>query len=295
MGRKLWIKLTLLFTACLTGCSAAPHEDSTRLAPIASGETLEVFYFDCGKADSILLRQGAHTMLIDTATDKMGSHVLARLEEEKVDRLDVLLITHEDKDHVGGADHVLRALDVERIYMGEIGESSKQLQQFDDALGEKGMKAASLKVGDHFTLGLAQVTVIGPVGGGLREENDTSLVLRVQFGSTSFLFAGDAEKLSLAEMLAAPGAKQNLAAQVLKVPHHGRLEDTSAAFFEAVGAEFAIIPCERGTEDDLPEPAVVHALEQAGSKVYVTGDGEVQAVSDGTGVTVTTRSPRKPS
>lgn len=292
MAGKWRIKLALLCAACLTGCAGVNQEGPARLAPAERGETLEVFFFDCGKADSMLLRQGEHAMLIDAATDKEGSHVLARLQEEGIKRLDVLLITHEDKDHVGGADHVLRALDVERVYMGEIGETSKQLQQFDEALGEKGMAAVSLAAGDHFMLGSAQVTVIGPVGGGIREENDTSLVLRVAFGETAFLFTGDAEKLSLAEMLAAPGARQNLSAQVLKVPHHGQAESVSAAFFEAASPEIAVIPCRRGTKDELPEAAVVNALERTGAKVCVTGDGEVKVVSDGSRLTLTTRPPR---
>lgn len=291
MTQRRWIRLMLLCVACLTGCSAGGPESPARLAPVGSAETLEVLYFDCGKADSMLLRQGGHAMLIDAATEKEGSRVLARLQEEGVERLDALVITHGDKDHVGGADHILRALDVERVYIGEVGKSSKQLEQFDKALGEKGLKAMTLAAGEHFAFGHAQMTVLGPIGAGEREENDASLVLRVAFGETAFLFTGDAERLSLTEMLAAPGARQNLSAQVLKVPHHGRAESVSAAFFQAVSPKIAVIPCERGTGDGLPDPATVYALEQAGAQVYVTGDGEVRVVSDGLRLTVTTRSP----
>ena len=259
-----------------------------RLAPIERNETMEVIYFDCGKADSMLIRQGGHAMLIDAATRKEGPGIAARLREEGIQKLDALLITHEDKDHIGGAGHVLRALEVERAYTGRITEDSRHLKQFLEALDENGVPATTLVAGDHFALGSALVTVIGPVGDGPRKENDASLVLRVDFGQTAFVFAADAERLSLAEMLDAPGGRQKLCAQVLKVPHHGRANARSAALFEAVRPEIAVITTDWGNESGLPDAAVVAALERVGARVYVTGDGEVRVVSDGFALTTET-------
>jgi len=291
MGRNLRIAFLALCAGCLVGCAVSAQTDLARLAPVERNETMEVFFFDCGKADSILLRQGEHTMLIDAATNEEGRGVVARLQEEGVYKLDALLITHEDKDHVGGAHRVLRALEVERAYVGKAVEGGKHMERFYEALEEKDMRAVTLVAGDHFMLGSALVTVIGPVGDGPREANDASLVLRVDFGQTAFLFAADAEDLSLSEMLYTPDARQQIRAQVLKAPHHGRAAALSTAFLNAVGPEIAVITCERGTEDDLPDPIVVAALERAGTRIYLTGDGEVKVTSDGFRLTVDTRPP----
>jgi len=293
--RGIWVALLSLCVFCLAGCAVSAQVDRARLAPAVRSETpetletLEVFFFDCGKADSMLIRQGEHAMLIDAATDEEGRNIVARLQEEGVYKLDILLVTHEDKDHVGGADHVLRALEVGRVYMGRITENTKQLRQFHEALEEKGMRVTTLIAGDHFALGSALVSVIGPVGEGPRSQNDSSLVLRVDFGQTAFLFAADAESLSLGEMLDTPGWRPNLRAQVLKAPHHGRANARSADFIDAVGPQIAVIPCDREGEDGLPDAAVTAALERVGARVYVTGDGELRVASDGSGLTVQVR------
>jgi len=273
---------------CLAGC-AATQADRPRLAPAEQNETLEVFFFNVGRADSILLRQGEHAMLIDAATNQGGRAVVARLQEEGIHRLDVLLITHEDNDHVGGAHRVLRALEVERVLVGRIVDDRRRMGDFLQALAEEGMEPVTPALGDHFMLGLAQVTVVAPVGDSLRSANDASLVLRVTFGQTAFLFAADAEDLSMSEMLYATGSREHLHAQVLKVPHHGRAHAYSAAFVDAVRPRIAVITAERGGEDGLPDDAVVAALERVGAQVFVTGDGEVKVVSDGLQLTVEVR------
>jgi len=165
----------------------------------------------------------------------------------------------------------------------------RRMGEFLEALAERGLEPVTPVLGDHFALGSAQVTVIAPVGEGPRKANDASLVLRVDFGQTAFLFAADAEDLSLSEMLYATGSREHLRAQVLKVPHHGWAYAHSAAFFEAVRPQIAVITAERGTEDGLPSDAVVAALERVGARVYVTGDAEVKVTSDGHQLTVETR------
>ena len=105
------------------------------------------------------------------------------------------------------------------------------------------------------------------------EENDFSLVISVQYGETSILFAGDAENPRLSELLA-EGVGQH---DVLKVPHHGRMEKLSSSFFAAVRPQYSIITSD---EEDLEELGVVNALQKYGT-VYLTRYGEVRCVTDG--------------
>lgn len=282
MNRALHLLLAALCCLLpLCGCAQAQVLPSMP-APVEEASRLEVTFFNCGKADSALLRAGDNTILIDTGTQKAGKYVLSRLQEMGVTRLDAMIISHPHKDHVGGADVILEEIPASQVYVGPLKVESKQVDQFDEALEALGLTPVLLKAGDAFTLGGMTLRVLGPRYTDYEDENDRSLVLQVAYGDTKFLFAGDAEKPLLNELLTSGSALQ---ADVLKVPHHGRAEDNSPLFFQAVSPQIAVIPCERGTEDGLPEAPVVSALKAAGAGVYVTDDGDVTVLSDGKKVT----------
>ena len=282
MNRTL---LLLLVALCcllpLCGCAQA-QDLSSMPAPAEADTRLEVTFFNCGKADSALLRAGDKAILIDTGTQKAGKYVLSRLREMGVTRLDAMVISHPHKDHVGGADVILEEIPASQVYVGPLKVESKQVDQFNAALEALNLTPVLLRAGDALTIGSLSLRVLGPRYTDYSDENDRSLVLQVSYGDTKFLFTGDAEKPLLNELLSSGSA---LSSDVLKVPHHGRAEDNSPLFFQAVAPQIAVIPCERGTEDGLPEAQVVSALGTAGAEVYVTDDGDVTVISDGKKVT----------
>lgn len=286
MRKKLTRALSCALLLLLTGCAAQPDAVSTLPAPAdapsesaVSPGTLTATFFSCGDADSTLIQAGGYTVLIDTATNKEGKNVVERLGQMGVSTIDLLIISHTHKDHVGGADHVLENFDVKQVLMGPLEVDSKQVDQFYEALQAKNLAAHELHAGDAFSLGDLHFDVLGPVRDAYEDENDLSLVFRMTWGETAFLFPGDAEKLAINDLLIS-GA--SLRADVLKVPHHGKGEDNSHLFWNAVSPSVAIIPCERGTKDNLPEQSrVVAPLEKLGAQVFVTHDGEIRIQSDG--------------
>ena len=262
----------MLCLCLLPGCARGEGE----------GQTLSVTFFDAGKADAILIRTGDHAMLIDAGLDANGAALVDALRAAGVESLDALLITHFDKDHVGGADHVLASLPVSAVYQPDYLKDSKQLRQYQKAAQAAGLSPVTLSENCELTLGEArlQVDVANQDDYGADEENDFSLVVSLRFGGTSFLFAGDAEEARIDELL----AEGNLAHDVLKVPHHGRKHDNNAQFFEAVSPRYAVIT----SSDDEPEKQeTVRLLEQAGATVLLTRLGDVTIVSDGTSLTAT--------
>lgn len=264
----------------LCGCAQAQNIQVLP-APVEAAAQLQVTFFNCGKADSALLQAGEHSILIDTGTQKAGKYVLSRLKEMGIARLDAMIITHPHKDHVGGGDVILEEIPVSQVYVGPLKVDSKQSRQFDEALEAAEIAPVLLKAGDSLTLGSINLRVLGPRYTDYPDENDRSLVILITYGETKFLFAADAEKPLLNELLTSAGA---LSADVLKVPHHGGAEDNSALFFQAVSPDIAVIPCERETEDALPDAAVLSSLKSVGAQVYITDDGDVSVISDGKSV-----------
>ena len=250
----------------------------------ALANALTVEFYDVGKADAMLITTPQGTrILIDTATNKEGKALAERFDRAGITRIDVLIITHYDKDHVGGADIILEELDVGQVIMPTYDKESKQHTQFEEALaavegveeirmGRAETRMFDLEPGVTFT-----VTSAHEAGYGEDEENDFSLAVRLTYGDTRFFFTGDAENARQRELL----AEGNVACDVLKVPYHGRLEASSQDFLTACGPEIAFIT----DSDEEPASAlVVDMLETMGTKVFCAKNGGLRVTSDGTRV-----------
>ena len=250
----------------------------------ALANTLTVEFFDVGKADAMLITtpQGMR-ILIDAATNKEGKGLAERFTRAGITRIDVLIITHYDKDHVGGADTILEELDVGQVIMPTYDKESKQHTQFEEALAaaegveEIRMGRAETRIFDFEPGVTFTVTSAHKAGYGEDEENDFSLAVRLTYGETRFFFTGDAENARQRELL----AEGDVACDVLKVPYHGRLEASSQDFLAACAPEIAFI-CD---SDEEPASAlVVDMLETMGTKVFCAKDGGLRVTSDGTRV-----------
>lgn len=287
-------RLALLgMMALMLGISACAGEVVRQpgLSTVSTAQEMAAIFFNCGKADSILIRLGEQAALIDTGTDKAGATVVSRLKALGVEKLDYLIITHPHKDHIGGADKVLDAVAVDQVLMGPLTVDNDESRAFADKMREKGLAARIPALGENFHLGTAVFTVLGPRTFPHADENDDSLVLRLDYGHTSFLLAADAEKPALAELMAMPNAQQVLDVDVLKVPHHGQAEDNTGLFHQMVSPEIGVITCKPGTKDNLPEALTLDTLAQVGAQVAITGKGEVWVSSDGNRVWLTQSQP----
>lgn len=227
---------------------------------------LDVTVFDVGKADAILLKlpDGRYAM-IDTGFPETAPRLIKELKALKVKTIDLIVLTHFDRDHVGGYPHILEAFKVGRVVQSYDPKDKKK-----EPLVKVGTKIIDEK-------GLT-MTVLGPEKA-YDDENDASLVTRLDFGDISFLFAGDAVEKAQADILK---ANVTLRANVLKVPHHGRYTKFSPRpFFSAVKAAYAVITCDE-KNGDPPEGSVMRMLDEADTKVFRTDlMGTVSFITDG--------------
>lgn len=247
-----------------------------------AGQTLEnpgirVTFFDVGKGDAILIEAKGQSMLIDTGYDDTYKVVLDYLAREKIRRLDYLAITHFDKDHVGGADKVLAAVEVGEVLQPDYESDSRQYLEYCQALEQKGIIPQPVTDTMKFFLGEADILVYPPCREEYKEEdNDFSLVVSMKYKNRSFLFTGDCERERLEELLGQ--TEFGLAHDVLKVPHHGRKEKNSEEFLSAVSPRAAVITC---SEEKMADGEVLLALENLGTEIYFTYEGSVTILCDG--------------
>lgn len=267
MKKRLCVFLLLcLLACCLPGMA----------------QELRVDFYDMGKADAMLITtpQGKR-ILIDTGTNKGGKQLVKRFEEEGIDHIDLLLITHYDKDHVGGADKILEDIRIDTVVMPVYAKESKQYEQFEEALEQAGdINVYRMGTGEETAFesgdGVAMhVTAAHETYYGKDEENDFSLAVRMTFGDTKLLFAGDAEAPRQKELL----EEGDVACDVLKVPYHGRLTAISEEFLTACAPQIAYITDD---EDDPASEELIAILESLGAQVLTSReDGDAVVVSDG--------------
>lgn len=270
--RVLSLLLSLLLA--LTGC-----QPEARPAGPVEG-TLEVHFIDVGQADAALVLCGGASMLIDGGNVADSSLIVSYLADQGVERLDYVVDTHAHEDHVGGLAGALAKYGAGHVYAPVTEYGSKA---FGDFLHYAGGVEVPVP-GDSWTVGEAAVTVLGPVEA-YDETNDTSIVLRLDFGETSFLFTGDMEREAEADLL---DSGADVAADVLKVGHHGSDTSTSYPFLRAVAPETAVISVGEGNSYGHPTEAVLSRLRDAETALYRTDmQGTVVAVSDGKDISFT--------
>lgn len=255
----------------------APPESGNAITAAPEG-TIEVHFIDVGQADCALVLCGGEAMLIDGGNAADSSLVAAYLKEHGVERLSYIIATHVHEDHTGGLSGALNVCAVDKVYCPVTEYDSDAFRSFLKYTAAQGLEITLPSPGDTFSLGVAVVQILGPQVE-YEDTNNTSIVLRIDFGETSFLFTGDAERESELDIL---DAGCDLAATVLKVGHHGSGSSTSYPFLREIMPEYAVISVGVGNSYGHPGEDVLSRLRDADVTVYRTDmQGHIIAVSDG--------------
>ena len=268
------ILLAVLLLVSLTGCGQPPE-----------GSSFEVHFIDVGQADSALVICDGHYMLIDGGNAEDSDLVHSYLERHGAKHLDYMVASHAHEDHIGGLSGALNYASVDVAYCPVTEYSSKVFQNMVKYLDEQGKSITVPAPGDKFDLGSAHVEILGPVKE-YDDTNNTSIVLRIDYGSTSFLFTGDMETPAERDLI---DSGADLKATVLKTGHHGSDTSTGYQFLREVMPKYAVISVGEGNSYGHPSDEVLSRLRDAGTEVYRTDmQGHIIAESDGTAVTFRT-------
>ncbi len=246
----------------------------------AEGEVL-LHCFSLGKADSFAIVTGEGTVLIDCGESGQGDIILEWLKQQGIDRIDTLIITHFDKDHVGGAAKVLKKIPVSRVLQSNSPKDSKEYRKYLSALALAGLEAETVREELSFTLGDAAFTVYPPERESYAKDpsNNSSLVTAMRHGECSFLFTGDAESARLQELVEEKLGQFDF----LQVPHHGVWQTQLISLLNMVQPEAAVIT---SSEKEPEDQATVSLLEKYAGQILLTREGEVDILSDGSSLSV---------
>ncbi len=292
---NLGLTLLVIAAVCIGWVLFAFPKEPAGQPPIAqitptAQSGLSVVVLDVGQGDSLLIRSPAgKTMLIDAGDGKRvaESVILPELRKLGVSRLDYLLLTHPDQDHVGGMPTVLNALPADTaVLSGQVSTNSAyrdwlSLIQRGKVRAVKASRGTMLDMGEGVS-----VEVLNPPDKLFEQDNENSLILRLVYGQIGFLLMGDAEREAIAAML---DADLNLKSTVLKVGHHGSSNATNSALLGAVDPRYALISVGADNRFGHPHRETLDLLSERGVKVYRTDQrGTITVQTDGESVTVST-------
>ena len=261
--------------------NAQPGDGDAPAVPDGSG--LTAWFIDVRQADSALVVCDGHAMLIDGGNPGDSSRIYSFLKTRGISHLDYIVATHADEDHVGGLPGALNFATAGMALSPVADSDIAAFWDFVKYLGRQGVGITIPAAGDEFPLGAGTVKILGPVNP-TEKKNNTSIVLRIVYGRTSFLFTGDAEREEEADIL---GMGYDLQSTVLKVGHHGSNTSTTYPFLREVMPTYAIVSVGAGNPYGHPDENVLSRLRDAGAAVYRTDlNGTVPCTSDGETVTV---------
>ncbi len=244
--------------------------------PDASG--FEIHFIDVGEGDAALVLCEGHAMLVDGGPASASSLIYSYLKKLGIDRLDYIVCSHPHEDHVGGLAGALNYATADAALSPVRTYDSRPFNSFVKYLQRQGVDITVPAAGETYPLGSAEVLVLGPIGDA-QSVNNTSIVLRIRYGGTSFLLTGDAE---LEEEQALLDSGLELESTLLKVGHHGSVTSTGETFLSQVRPAFAVISTGSDNLYGHPAELILRRLEQAVVTVYRTDlHGDIVCRSDG--------------
>ena len=254
---------------------------------VLAEELLTVHFLDVGQADAIIVECGGEYLMIDGGNVADSQYIFAFLRNTlQISHLDYIVATHPHEDHIGGIPAALNACSVGTIFSPVADYDSEVFRSLVKYAGLQGVELSIPANGESFLLGDATACFF-TTGKEYSDMNNSSLVVKITHGETSFLFMGDAE-VELEHDLVDMGV--DLSATVLKVGHHGSDSSSSYYFLRAVMPQYAVISVGRENPYGHPSDAVLSRLHDEGAKVYrtdlqgdilctCTGDGTVSIIS----------------
>ena len=240
---------------------------------------MAVHFLDVGQGNAILVQSGGQNLLYDGGDQSHADQVVSYLQQQNVQTIDYMISSHYDEDHLGGLVKCLNSFEVSNVFGPDYVHTSNLFNTFMNTATANAIIVQYPSVGDTFDFGTGSFTVLAPDGIS-QNSNDNSLVIKLENGSNSFIFTGDAEETSEQDMIS---TGMNLDCDVLSVGHHGSASSTTWDFLEATSPSYAVISCGVNNQYNHPSAETMGRLSDMEIPVFRTDkQGTIVALSDGT-------------
>lgn len=248
-----------------------------------NNDLLKVHYLDVDQGDSIFIElPNNETMLIDAAESYQSENIINYLKNLNYQKIDYVIGTHPHTDHIGGLKNIINTFEIGKIYMPKVVSTTKTYESLLMAIKDKNLKINTAKAGTSIIdTDALKINILAPNNSTYTELNNYSVVTKITYGTTKFLFMGDSEKLIENEI------KENVTADVIKIGHHGSNTSSSIDFIKKVNAKYGIISVGLNNKYNLPKEETITNWENSGTKIYLTStNGTIRASSDGTNIKI---------
>lgn len=244
--------------------------------------SLEIHYMDVGQGDATLIKCDDMTLLIDAGDNSQGTNVRSYLETQGIERIDYVIGTHPDADHIGGLDVVIYNFECGMIFMPDESKDTKTYDDVIETIENKNYKITLPEVGKTYELGEAEFTIIAP-NDDYDDANSESIGIILTYGETSFLFTGDAESEAEADILK---NGIDIQADVYKAGHHGSRTSSSEELLAVVKPKAVVISCGEDNSYGHPHAEILNYCRINNIPLYRTDmQGTIVAKSDGKTIT----------
>ena len=232
-----------------------------------NNEDFNVLFMYVGQADSTLIKYKNKTMLIDAGNNEDGKNIVKFLKDKGISKLDYIVGTHYDEDHIGGLDDIIENFDIGKFYLSNGGELGPNYYNLEKAAKKKNLAITIPKVGDKIDFGDVDMEVMAASKFDGKNDNNASVVIQAKYGSRKYLFMGDLEKQEEAKR------KWN-EVDVLKAGHHGSNTSSTQEFLNQVKPKYVFVSAGKNNKYRLPNVKAMERIEKTGAKIFRTDVNE---------------------
>jgi len=247
---------------------------------LEEGYDFEIHFFNAGKADAILLSKDNKYIMIDTGEEDLAYDILKYFQEKNITRLEYLIITHFDKDHVGSASQIIDSIEIGKVLQSNVSKESEYYTNYVNSLQKKNITPLTISNNKEFSLSNLSIVVNGP---GKKydsnQSNNSSLIVSIIHEKNKFLFMGDSQNARIKDFLENNKETYNF----LKVPYHGRTLKRLEELVSTKNIKYAVITSSN-TEKESEE--TLEVLKKYNIKTYLTRKGSITVLSDGSNIKI---------
>lgn len=273
MGKCKWYAIVLLaFFILIVAPGNAIHAEQQ--------PNMEVHFIDVGQGDCILIKTPENkTILIDGGTPDSGEEIVDFLNEQQIVQINLLIVTHPDIDHIGGLSKVIKSMKIDKVLDSGKLYTTKTYRKYINQITKKNIPVEIAEKNQVIKLDpMIKIRVLNTYEP-FRDNNESSIALKVTYKKMDFLFMGDIKKQQEKSLI----KTNDLQAEFLKVAHHGSRTSSSLAFLQKVNPKVAILTYSKQNDYGHPVNRVIQNLNKVNAMIFSTAVfGNITITTNGT-------------